>query len=130
MTTIHDSDDLTTAQEIAIATLIRGATVSAAAEEAGVARQTVSTWKNTNPAFIAALNRERRHVWEHEQDRVRAVRTKALEVIAGALNGNESFDRAMEVLKVLSRLNAQPTGPTTPERVAEEQAFLRLTTLI
>ncbi len=76
------------------------------------------------------MNRERRHVWEQEQDRVRAIRTKALEVIAGALEGGESYDQAMEVLNVLSRLNAQPTGPTTPERVAEEQAFERLTTLV
>ncbi|MDQ3523828.1 MAG: hypothetical protein M3451_02105 [Chloroflexota bacterium] len=116
--TNHDSDCLTMAQEVAISALIRGATVSAAAAEASVVRQTVSTWKNTNPAFIAALNRERRHVWEQEQDRVRAIRTKALEVIALALEGDGSYDRAIEVLKALSRLNDRPTGPTTPERVA------------
>jgi len=130
MTTIHDSNDLTTAQEIALGAIIRGATVSAAAEEAGVARQTVSTWKNVNTTFIAALNRERRDVWEQEQDRVRAIRTRALEVIAGALEGDESYAHAIEVLKVLSRIDARPTGPTTPGRIAEEQALERLTMLL
>ena len=58
MATKADTATISPAQEMAIAALIRGATVTDAATEAGVSRQTVSEWRNHDPEFIAALNRD------------------------------------------------------------------------
>jgi hypothetical protein len=130
MATKSDGYQLSPGQEIAIAALVRGTSVTIAAEEAGVARQTVSGWRNSDPAFIAAVNCARREVWEQEQDRVRSIRTRALEVIAAELDGDDAFGMALDVLKVLARMDVRPTGSTTPERVAQDQAFERLTMLV
>lgn len=126
MTTKPDTSGLTRAQETALGALIRGTSITDAAQESGVARQTVSHWKNNDPEFIAALNRGRRDAWEQEQDRLRAVRAKALDVIAAELDNNGSFGRAMEVLKALSRMSLKPEGKTSAEQVASDQAMDRL----
>ena len=73
MATKADKATLSQTQEIAIAALIRGATVTEAATEAGVSRQTVSEWKHHDPEFIAALNRSRYEVWHQVEDRLRTL---------------------------------------------------------
>ena len=50
---------LTDSQALAMAALVGGSTDAEAAKTAGVTRQTVNTWRHTNPAFMAALAQAR-----------------------------------------------------------------------
>ena len=54
--TEHDDPTLSPRQELAGDLLATGASVTAAAEACGVARQTLSQWLNGHPVFRAALN--------------------------------------------------------------------------
>lgn len=123
MTTKPDTLDLSAAQERALAALLRGTTVTVAADEAGVTRQTVSGWRNGDPDFIAAYNRGRLELWEAEQARLSAIRTKALDVVDAALDGEDATSLALDVLKLLARLSVEPRGSTLPERVASDLAL-------
>ncbi len=123
MTTKHDGVTISHAQEVAIAALIRGASVTVAAAEAGVARQTVSGWKNHNPEFIATLNRCRRDVWDQVEDRIRALHIKVIDVITLELDGSAAGNVAIEVMKVLGRMNSAPTGATTARESANEHTL-------
>ena len=127
MATKVDTATISQTQEMAIAALIRGATVTEAATEAGVSRQTVSEWKNHDPEFIAALNRGRRDVWDQVEDRVRALHIKALEVITQELDGPDGGDVAIDVMKVLTRMNVAPMGATTAREIASAQLLRDLT---
>jgi len=68
---------LSQAQCLAIERLAAGATVSAAAEAAGVSRQQVYEWKETQPRFLAQLNAAQAEI-------LYTARAKALQYIAGA----------------------------------------------
>jgi hypothetical protein len=46
-------------QELAIAALVTGSTVTEAAEQAAVSRETVSRWVHRDPDFIAELQNTR-----------------------------------------------------------------------
>jgi hypothetical protein len=60
---LHLARELSVAQRRAIDLLVAGATDGEAAEAVGVTRQTVNTWRNRDPIFIAELNRLRRDLW-------------------------------------------------------------------
>jgi len=68
---------LSQAQLLVIERLAIGGTVSAAAEAAGVSRQQIYEWKETQPLFLAELNRAQAEV-------LFTARTKALQYIVGA----------------------------------------------
>lgn len=121
--TKHDENSLSVAQETAIIALVRGATVTEAAAEAGVSRQTVSAWSNHDSEFIAALNRARAERWDQIQDQLRSLTTKALLRIDDDLDGPNGADVALTLLKTLSRLNIAPTGSTSAEEIASNQAL-------
>lgn len=123
LATKYDDQWPTPVQEVTIAALLRGATVTAAAAEAGVARQTVSGWKHSDPAFMAALNRGRLEVWEETEDRIRLLRGKALNIIDETLDGPNGAIIALEMMKVLARMNAAPPGPTTEGEIAYAHAL-------
>jgi hypothetical protein len=46
----------------------------------GVARETVTRWRNDNPHFAAQLNRQRRLIWSDSHDRLRALASKAVDL--------------------------------------------------
>ena len=45
----------------------------------GVARETVTRWRNDNPHFAAQLNRQRRLICGNSHDRLRALASKAVD---------------------------------------------------
>jgi transposase len=57
----HESSPrrLSVEQENAIDLLVMGVTDREAAQKAGIARETISRWRNDNPYFLAELNRRR-----------------------------------------------------------------------
>ncbi len=110
--------ELTPAQLSAINLLATGATITAAAESANVARQTVSEWMNHDPVFQASLNLRRAELWSEQCDRYRAMLPKALDTIEEALNigGPDALKAALTIIR-LSGLEQKPTGETEAEDV-------------
>ena len=132
MTTQATLNDLTEAQTIALEALLRGATVTDAAKAAGVSRQTVSTWRNQDPLFIAALNAAARDQLRETHTGLRALAPAALAILAQELEaGGETASRAArDVLRFLERIGPDTIGSASPVVVRsqmedeEELAFL------
>lgn len=110
--------ELSPAQLSAVNLLATGATVTAAAESADVARQTVSEWLNHDPVFQASLNQRRAELWTEQCDRYRAMLPKAFDTIEAALNigGADALKAALTIVK-LSGLEFKPKGETEAEDV-------------
>ena len=72
-----ESPKLSVEQLNAIDILVQGRTDQETAETIGVARETVTRWRNDNPHFAAQLNRQRRLIWGNSHDRLRALASKA-----------------------------------------------------
>jgi hypothetical protein len=104
-------------QEQAITALLAGASVTAAAEKAGVARQTVHRWLADDPAFIAEYNLGRREMAEAVDRALRVLSLQSLRVLKQALTSAKTppavrVRAAVEVLKLTA---APPEGPTDVE---------------
>src|SRR4051794_39721207 len=101
-------------QQQAIAALLSGATVTAAAERAGVARQTVHRWLADDPAFIAAHNLARREMADAVNQALRVLSVRSVEVLKRALASPKTpaavkVRAAVEVLRMTAK---PPDGPT------------------
>lgn len=117
--TIKDAPSLSHPQWVALAALVRGCSITDAAAEAKVERQTVSRWANHDAQFQAQLNRQRVEVWNETQDQLRSVTRKALMVIESLLDEPQTAQEvAIDVMKMLPRLNLVPTGPTNAKEIA------------
>src|SRR4051794_37203961 len=104
-------------QERAVATLLSGATVTAAAERAGVSRQTVHRWLAEDPAFIAEYNRGRREMADAVKQALRMLSAQSVRVLKRTLTSSKTppalkLRAAIEVLKLTAD---PPEGPTDAE---------------
>jgi len=122
------SEALTGPQTTALIALVGGASVTAAAKEAGCDRSTVSGWVHHGPAFRAALEEARHAVWTSQVDRVRAVAGKALDVLEAVLDDasaptSERLRAAREVLSVAGLgSQAAPRWPRTAAEIHADEA--------
>lgn len=108
-------------QVIALERLLAGDTVTAAAQAAGVSRETVHRWKRYDWQFQAALNQGLNEYQEATRTRLHSVAHRASEIIAQAIErGN--LKAAIAVLKGVGVLpgSASPIGPIEPVEVQEE----------
>ena len=107
----------------AIDILVNGKTDQETALAVGVARETVTRWRNDNPHFAAELNKLRKLIWGTNQDRLRSLTTKAVDAIETALDAGDS-KAAVEVLKAVSLYGqiTPPSGPVDAELVLWEKA--------
>ena len=107
----------------AIDILVQGRTDQETAETVGVARETVTRWRNDNPHFTAELNRQRRLIWGDSHDRLRALASKAVDTIETSLAFNTSRV-ALEVLKAIGLYGQvqPPSGPEDADLVLWEKA--------
>ena len=97
----------------AIDILVQGRTDQETADTVGVARETVTRWRNDNPHFTAELNRQRRLIWGDSHDRLRALAGKAVDVLETSLDEGDS-KVTPEVLKAIG-LYGQVQPPSGPE---------------
>ena len=105
-------------QDLALMVLLRGGTDEEAAAAAGVARQTVNGWVNSDPAFVAELNRRRQLVWGAYQDRLRALAVEALDVLGDQLRGADPAAARQVALALYKAAgDMTPTGAADPERI-------------
>ena len=81
MTKADRTGQLSIEQENAIDLLIQGKPDKEVAAAVGVARQTVTTWRNHNADFAAELNIRRREIWGSQEDRLRQLVAKAVTVL-------------------------------------------------
>ena len=107
----------------AIDILVNGKTDQETALAVGVARETVTRWRNDNPYFAAELNKQRKLIWGTNQDRLRSLTTKAVDTIETALDAGDS-KAAVEVLKAVGLYGqvTPPSGPVDAELVLWEKA--------
>ena len=111
---------LTSQQEAAVDLLAVGNTVTQVADAVGVARQTVSEWRNQNAAFQAAVNSRRLDLWAGLQDRLRALLPKAVDVLERSLDdeGKPARDASVQILKACGLYSLPPpTGFTMVEDI-------------
>jgi len=131
LTESDKSRQLTPQQELALDALLAGKTDAEAAEAAGVTRQTVNRWKNSNPVFIATMNRRREELWVAVQDRLRQLLFPAIAVLEEALHAEDlklRVETARYLLKALGidRLDFHPHGAKTPKEVTAEKEWEQL----
>ena len=107
----------------AIDVLVQGQTDQETAEVVGVARETVTRWRNADPHFTAELNKQRRLIWGDSHDRLRALAGKAVDVLGVALDEGDSRV-AVDVLKAIGLYGQvqPPSGPEDAELVLWEEA--------
>ncbi len=125
---------LTLAQQNAIDRLIAGGNDSEAAEAAGVTRQTVNTWRNHEPSFIAELNARRQDLHGAHIERLRAMVPKALDCMEWFFeygDPKEKMAAAVHVLRAASLYGvAAPGGHTDPEIVKAAQVNEKLMAML
>lgn len=114
-----ESESITSQQMIALEALIDGASITAAAEIAGVSRQTVSKWRNRHPAFIATMNAAARDELRKTQEQLRALAPEAINVLAETMRGggSASVRAARDLLTAFTAITPQLIGPTTARAV-------------
>ena len=114
---------LSVEQMNAIDILVQGRTDQETAETVGVARETVTRWRNDNPHFTAELNKQRRLIWGDSHDRLRALASKAVDTLETSLDEGDSRV-ALEVLKAVGLYGQvqPPTGPEDADLVLWEEA--------
>ncbi len=118
--------DISPEQEQAINLILTGATDQSIADAVGVTRQTVNTWRNQNPAFMAELNQRRAVIWAGHVERLRGMTSKALDVLQEALadpDPKEARAAAVHILKAcgLYGQSLQPLGLTDAKDIEREQ---------
>lgn len=109
--------DISDAQAKAITALLAGQTTEQAATAAGVARQTVSYWRNHDPAFMAVYHEGRAELLGSCLDTLRLVALEALAVLRSDLAAEQPVDRARAAGIILRtwaalRVEAGRTGET------------------
>lgn len=124
MPTKPDETGLSIEQEKALVLLVAGSKDAEVAAAVGVTRQTVNGWRNHNAAFMAALNRHRREIWEGHGDSLRFLVGRAVEVLEKALdsrNPQHAVSAAVHILKATGLYGVPfQAGPTVAEDIENE----------
>ena len=110
---------ITPRQQQALQALLTGATDTAAAETANVARETVCRWRHRDANFIAALNEARQNLAQDFHDGLRALLPDALTALRDGL-ADDNINTRVRVAATLFRTLrdvGEPTGPTNPEAI-------------
>jgi hypothetical protein len=81
--------ELTPAQWAALGALAAGQGDGQAAEAAGVDLAQVGAWRDSDPLFAAALNRQRAGQWEEQSDRLRALIPRAIDALGQCLDSGD-----------------------------------------
>jgi hypothetical protein len=103
--------------------LLSGATVTDAAAALDVARETVSRWRNSDPAFMAAYNAALQSAWDATHGRLLAARGKAIDRLADLLD-SEDQATALRAAVAIVRLDLpRPDGSTDAATIVRNRAF-------
>ena len=113
--------ELSAEQAAALDLLLAGQTITAAAAAVGVARETVSRWRNSDPAFMGAYNAALQSAYDATTARLLDARGKALDRLA-ALVDSEDEATALKAAAALLRVPVvEPKGRTDPAAIERWQ---------
>ena len=118
---------ITPQQEAVILALLMGKTQKEAAEDAGVAPETVNRWLKRDPVFVATMNARRQELWEAHREMLRALVGEAVAVMGNLLkseNERVRLQAATAILRTASDLT--PEGETSPEVVERQWEMEKL----
>ena len=111
---------LTVEQETAIDALLQGKSDREAAEIAGCTRWSVQGWRTSHPLFMATLHQRRETLFSGAVDRLRSLLGKALDNIAGAIEGGE-VKASFELLKAVGLYGFMPPqGEMDPAKILDD----------
>ena len=115
------SYELEADQAAALDLLLAGQTVTAAAAAVGVARETVSRWRNNDPNFQAAYNAALKSAYDATTARLLDARARAVERLAALVDSKDEAT-ALKAAAALLRVKVpKPGGPTTAAGVERQQ---------
>lgn len=97
-----DRSKISDQQSAAILALLAGKTTEEAAAAAGVARQTVSQWRNHDEDFRNAYHAARGDLLETCLDRLRCSALRAVEILAADLESDDAAARRASARLILS----------------------------
>jgi hypothetical protein len=117
---------LTVRQLNAIDLLAQGQSDRDVGEAVGVARETVTRWRNGNAAFQAELNRLRAHLWQRSHDQIRSLVQEAIDTLADAMRAGD-VRAAVAIIKTagLPEAIAEPTGEQDAAAILWREAMRR-----
>jgi hypothetical protein len=108
-------------QALALGALLKGASVTKAANEAGVARETVSRWVHHDPAFSAELQNARAELALQTRCALEALGMRAVGVLVEAMQNQFMhpwrFRAACALLKLIGADKTETMPSTTAEDV-------------
>ena len=114
-----DSTVLSRQQIEAVELLLRGVTVTAAADEIGVSRSTVHRWMSDNSTFIATLNAGKKDLRDSCEARLFSLADSAIDSLSTAMEEGDGR-LALALLKELGLVQQPRIGATSPEEVEED----------
>jgi len=120
--------DMSVEQMNAIELLALGRTDQEAADTVGVTRQTVNKWRNHDTRFEVALNLKRQELWAGHADALRAMVSRALEVLAEDMGADDLRLRqtaAVQILRAAGMYGLGAPQGETNELLAEMGSILR-----
>jgi hypothetical protein len=91
---------LSAKQKRAITLLLAGSSITDAAKELGIGRQTISGWLNHHFGFKTALEAERQAIWQRSRDELMGLTGSALRVVRDHLDEG-SLPAALGVIKAV-----------------------------
>ncbi len=116
--TNQDEKKLTPAQIQAVNLLAVGESITGAAEQLSVARQTVSGWVNGNEDFQTALKDAQTEIFSDEVRRIKSKTARAIEVLFDSLESDNARIRLSAASKLLTVVGLQNSiadaGKPTP----------------
>lgn len=115
--------ELTPDQAAALDLLLSGQTITAAAAAVGVARETVSRWRNSDPAFQAAYNAALQSAHDAMSKKLLDARARAIDTLAGLLDSDDQAT-ALKAAAALLRVEVdRPKGYTNPAAIERGLIF-------
>lgn len=131
-TKVKEGQELTPQQEQVITLLLSGKTQKEAAEDVGMAAETVSRWMSGDAQFVAMLNLRRRELWEMNRDRLRNLAEEAITTMEDIMqtSGNDGvrLRAAMAVLQQVGQFQ-ESAGSADPERIELQWQRAKVTAL-
>src|SRR4051794_35864214 len=118
----HQATELSSPQLSAVAALVGGASVTAAARGAGGDRATRQGWLSCDAAFVATLNLAKQGAWDGVGGELGATAADAVKVVRELMTSADAppalrLRAALALLGSAGGLEPDPIGPTDPEIV-------------
>ena len=108
--------------------LLSGATVTDTAAALEVARETVSRWRNSDPAFLAAYHAALQSAWDATHSRLLNARGKAIDRLADLLDSEEPATALRAAVAIVRLDLPRPDGSTDAAAIDRNQRLLETLT--